>query len=178
MLAPLRPAFYLGGYGLGVLLYSALLLVGIVESNNRYGLEILRSINVDSLQEEYPSISTFSVEENRHPMRTYIKFIFDHPGKYVRQRLSALANMWVWPTAANRSYAAKAFIAIRFPLFILAMVGFWRHRQSFDAWILFTPLITLTLVHVVLYSAPRYTFVVEPLLIILASASFSRNGMR
>lgn len=168
--------YFLGGYGLGILLYSMLLSYGIVASTNRVGLEVLKSINANSLKEEYPSTSNFSENEKQHPISTYTKFILNQPKTYIKQRLFAIENMWGWPPSPARSMGSKLLIAIRFPLFILGIIGFWKFRKNFDAWAVLMPIVALTIVHVATYSSPRYTVSVEPLLICLASLSFFKRS--
>ncbi|EKD71441.1 MAG: glycosyl transferase family protein [uncultured bacterium] len=171
-------AFYFcTGYMLGILFSFMLLNYGVIASTNRYGLEILKSLNADSLKEEYPSIANFKEDEKLHPIRTYIQFILNNPTTYLKQRLFALENMWGWPLASNRNLIAKILIAIRFPIFILGIIGFWKYRNNFDAWVLFIPILALSIIHVATYSSPRYTFTVEPLLICLASISLSKRQL-
>jgi len=170
-----KAVYYLVGYGLGIVLYSMLLHLNVVSSTNRYGLEILKSIVADSLQENYPGISSFSSEEIQHPIQTYVKYAVEHPIEYTKQRLAALENMWGWAPSPSRSLHNKIFIAIRFPIFILAMLAFYKQRKKFDVWVVLIPIFALTILHVITYSSPRYTFTVEPLLISLACIFFSRK---
>lgn len=167
--------YYLAGYLAGVIFYSMLLSYSIVSSTNRYGLEILKSLNANSIREEYPSIKNFSADEQAHPIRTYFSFMINHPTTYIQQRLSAAENMWGLISAPSRSLSAQILIAIRFPIFILGLFGLWKYRSKFEAWIIAMPIIALSIIHIALYSSPRYTYSVEPLLICLASMSLIRR---
>ena len=170
-----RLAYFFLGYGLGMLGYFILIQSHVVSIANRNGLEILKSLTSDSVQEEYRSTSNFSIEEKNHPIRTYFQFIVNHPKEYTEQRLWALENMWGWSPAPTRSFTAKLLIAIRFPLLIIALIGLWRYRRDFNARIIFIPIAALTIVHVASYSGPRYTFIAEPFAICLASLVFYKK---
>lgn len=168
---------FLCGYLLGVMLYTIMINTGMIASTNRYSYEILKSLNANSLMEEYPSPANFSENEKAHPIHTYFQFALNNPSLYLKQRIYALENLWGWPPSPGRGLLAKILISVRLPLFILGLIGFWKYREKLDSWILLAPIIALSIIHVAMYSSPRYTVPVEPLLICLASLFFSKRSM-
>jgi hypothetical protein len=168
---------YLGGFGISLALSSALLVAGIAKPSSNLGSDLLISIKSYSQNVNY-SVEGFNAEERQHPLRTYIKFALNSPAKYIKQRILSLEELWGWPSAGDppRSLAARILIAVRLPLLILAILGFYRRAKDFDAWVLFVPIVAITLVHVAMFSTPRFTYVVEPFLVILATMALNKKA--
>jgi hypothetical protein len=58
---------------------------------------------------------------------------------------------------------------------LLATFAFYRRIDEFNVWILFIPIVAVTLVHVATFSVPRFTCVIEPFLIVLAVIAVSNR---
>jgi hypothetical protein len=85
------------------------------------------------------------------------------------QRLSALWETWgPYPQDAPRASWERLLIGLRFPLLLLAALGFARHRSQLEYQLLAVPIGVLTAVHFAFFSAARFSYVVMPLVISMA----------
>lgn len=156
------------GFLIGLLCNGMLILLNVIEPSSNLRQNFLQAISSYSSNFQLTPIQ-FTPEQWAHPFRTYLRFAASHPLTFILQRLDSLWELWgFWPSYA-RSTFAKVLIGIRLPLLILGVVGFYNARRLFRAWAIFLPVVMLTLIHVAFYSFPRYTFVVEPLLIVLVA---------
>lgn len=111
-------------------------------------------------------------------VQIYLSSFFENPNFFVMQRGVALWELWgFWPSAITasgntRSFVSRMLIGLRFPLLVFALIGFWQNRKDFSAIFLLTPIITITIVHTIFFSTPRFTYPIEPILIIFASLGF------
>ena len=106
-----------------------------------------------------------------HPFQTYFQFAIENPVLFLKQRLSSLQELWGWPSTGQlhnqRGFMAQFLISIRIPLILLAVYQMVNRYRDLNHWILFSPILVITMVHVPLFSMPRFNVVVEPCLIIL-----------
>jgi hypothetical protein len=128
------------------------------------------------------SLAAFDETARANPMRTYLAFAIEQPAAFIALRVRSFWELWgPWPDAgapANpRSPAARAAIGARFVVLLAAIAGLMRHRTR-HAWLLAIPVVSLTALHVVFFSMPRFTFTVEPFALILASAAFAPRSAR
>jgi hypothetical protein len=109
--------------------------------------------------------------------RIYVSGSMAHPVFFVKQRVLALWELWgPWPAGDEsrgphtpaRSRAVRALLGIRFPLLVLALWSLPMLGRSLTVVYLWLPIVTVTIVHTVLFATPRFTVPVEPLLIVLA----------
>jgi hypothetical protein len=163
--------YFASSLGLCSLLFSTLIISGIIEPSSNLNRNLLISIQSFSQNINF-RLEGFSEFEKMHPFRTYFQFMWDNPELYLKQRLSSLQELWGWPSAGeppnDRGFMAQLLISIRFPLILLAVYEMFRGYKDVNHWILFSPILVLTIVHVPLFSMPRFNVVVEPFLIILA----------
>jgi hypothetical protein len=120
------------------------------------------------------SLAAFDEAARANPVRTYLSFAVEEPAAFIALRLRSLWELWgPWPDAGApsnpRSPAARAAIGARF--LVAAIAGLVRHRSR-HAWLLAIPVLTLTALHIVFFSMPRFTFTVEPFALLLASAAW------
>jgi len=163
-------ATYALGALVGLTFHGGLLLAEVILPAANFGLNLLIAVGSYSYDLKH-SISIYSPSEQSHPLQTYLSFALNHPLTFIAQRLDSLWELWgPWP-AYGRSLFAKPVIGLRFPLLLIGGIGAYKYRRSFHAWILFTPVVVITLGHTVFFSYPRYTLPVEPLLVVLAVAS-------
>lgn len=106
----------------------------------------------------------------------YLKEIKHNPKEWIIKRIISAWELW-GPYPADdgrRSTLIRIIIGLRFILLILSVVGgyFLLRRNREQLLILAGPIISITLVHVLSCSVPRYTHVVEPLAICLALCAF------
>lgn len=153
------------------LLFSVLFIFDIIKSSDNLNGNLLISIQSFSHNINF-NLDNFSEFEKNHPFQTYFQFAWDNPELYIKQRLASLQELWGWPskgqTHNQRGFMAQLLISIRLPLILLAVYEIFRQYRDVNHWILFSPILVLTLVHIPLFSMPRFNVVVEPFLIILA----------
>ena len=106
--------------------------------------------------------------------------MFSEPIDFFILRLSSFWELWgPWPNDAEgiRGMFSRIIIGLRFPLLVLAILGFiisFRDEQLkserkniFN--LLIIPVIFISLVYVMFFSTPRFSFCMEPFVILLAS---------
>ncbi len=161
---------YVLGASVGLVFHAVLLLADVILPAANFGLNLLIAVGSYSCDLKH-SIGIYRSKEQAHPLQTHLSFAVHHPLTFIVQRLNSLWELWgPWPTHA-RSLLAKPVIGLRFPLLLMGGIGAYKYRRVFHAWILFTPVIVITLVHIAFFSYPRYTVPLEPLLIVLAAAT-------
>ena len=165
----------LAGLMVGIFTNLILIHTGVIAEPSNTGGNLLLSINKSSGDNAFFSAVQFSDEEKSHPLSTYVKFAMDYPSEFIRLRLSSFWELWgPWPSPgdphASRSVLSRALIGVRFPLLLVALLGVWLNRRSPATILIGLPIMLITVVHVVFFSSPRFTYTVEPLVIILAMA--------
>jgi hypothetical protein len=151
--------------------YFALIWTGVIMPSSNLGGNILISITSTSGNTNF-NIDHLSDANKRAPFITYLRFASQYPAEFCRQRLLSLNELWGWPSNGKppRSSMSKMLIALRLPLLVLAIIGLASRRYRSSAWLVFAPILCVTIVHVATFSTPRFTYVAEPSLIILAVA--------
>jgi hypothetical protein len=162
--------FAAGAAALGAA-YATLLGAGVVAPSSNTGANLLLAVGSPSTSLSY-SYDGFDAEQRRRPLATYARFAVRHPGRFARQRASALWELWgPYPTEAGRSLPARLLLGLRLPLLALALAAVVSHRRRLEVWLLASPAAALTAVHVATFATPRFTVVAEPALLALASLS-------
>jgi hypothetical protein len=162
------------GAVLVALLNVGLLTAGVIAPTRHTGPNLLMAIQSTSSEGIVFSTRGFSAEERAAPLATYVRFAAEHPGTFAHQRASALWELWgPWPAAGDasspRGAGTRVLIGLRFVLVLLAIGGLVRRYREPDAWLLAAPILAITVVHVVFFATPRFTYVVEPLALVLAA---------
>ena len=154
----------------------ALLATGFVQRSSNVNMNLLIAVNDLRTLTLDQALAGFSDEELAHPFSTYLDFAMAHPVEFAQQRLLALYDLWgPWPDRGDvnspRSARVRLVIGLRFPLALLALAGLWRRRRQMTSWIIASPVVVVTAIHVVFFAGqPRFTLPVEPLVMILAAA--------
>ncbi len=108
----------------------------------------------------------------------YLNFAFSHPIQFILERLDSLWEFWGFLPSSNEglreNFIFRLLIGIRFPLLLLAIYGFWITEKNYLAVFSAITIISLTILHFIFYSIPRYNFVAEPFLIFLAAAGLGK----
>jgi hypothetical protein len=153
------------GFLLGLFIYQTLIFGGIVGRTDNLNSNLTLAVSSYSSNLSFDEAGA----DHSHALQNYVSFAVHHPMTFTLQRLDSLWELWgPWPS--ERGVFTRLLIGLRFPLLILGIIGFYRKRD-FEAWTLFLPVLLITIVHTIFFSTPRYTFVVEPLLIVLATAA-------
>jgi hypothetical protein len=119
-------------------------------------------------QDKHPEI-----KNSKEAMQLYLQYLKDDPGTFIKNRFLNLWELWsFFPSASdgNRGMASRIMIGlINFFLLSFGFYSAWKNRKTISALVLLAPFIVVTGVHFVLYSLTRYTFTVEPFMIILSA---------
>lgn len=162
----LRSFFF--GSALGLVFYQSLIILRVILPSSVFGPDLLIAITGYSHHLQF-SIESFTDYERTHPLQTYFSFALSHPWRFILQRLDSFWELWgFWPIG-RRGWIAKTIIGFRFPLLITGSLGAYLNLPWYD-WILGLPVLIITITHTVFFANPRYSFVVEPLLVVLASS--------
>lgn len=121
--------------------------------------------------------------QDKHPevnstgkaVKMYWEYIVDNPGQFFRDKLVNLWELWgFFPSSdhGNRSLFARAVMGIgNFFMIFFGLAGWWINRKNYFAFLLIIPFLVVTPLHTLLVALPRYTYPVEPFMLILASWS-------
>ena len=116
----------------------------------------------------------------------YVTDAIDHPQHFFAQRAASLSELWgPWPSgdeprarsAPPRGTLARVLIGFRLPLLLLALASIRRSMPAYEQY-LWAIVAVVTLVHVMTFSAPRFTFVAEPPLVVLAVLGVEKSWAR
>lgn len=107
--------------------------------------------------------------------KLYIDTFKNDPIGYVKHRLANLWELWGFyaaSTPTGRMVITRIIIGLG-NLFLIAfgLLAWWKNRKEYNVRILIIPFVVITAVHIVYFAMQRYTYPVEPFMIILASCS-------
>jgi hypothetical protein len=156
---------------------------GAIKESSNTGSNLLIAISSTSTDGISFSTEKFTPAERAAPIHTYFEFAVNHPKAFIEQRVSSLWELWgPWPGPGNktnpRSTMARLLIGLRFPLLLVAMIEFWRNVRREDYLRLMTPVVSVTIIHTLYFSTPRFTYEAEPFIFILASGWIARRVSR
>lgn len=159
------------GFLLSVFAFFILEQSNIIKPPNNLGINLLLSIQSDSYDIDW-STKNFTEVERSSPIKTYIDFAINNPIRFFEQRLISLWVLWGPFPVSHRGLLEKILIAIRFPLFILSILAMIFYKriglQKNFVFIISLPIIIITTIHTMFFSQQRFTFIVEPFIIILS----------
>lgn len=161
---------YTGGMITILIIYGALLIIGVVKSSSNLGVNILISISSYGGDINY-SLEGLSKEYlTNHPLQSYIMFAVDHPVEFLRQRVLSFNELWLWPSDGTppRGLFNKLLISLKIPVLIGTIVAICYNFKKVEIWILFLPILMITVIHTLFFSTPRFTYVIESFAIILS----------
>ena len=119
------------------------------------------------LGDKHPEINTTG-----RALRMYWEHVKNSPGEYVQQRLANLWELWGCPSAADggRGIGARILLLTGNLFMVIAgLIAWWKNRRVFWISILILPFLIVTPLHTLLIAIPRYTYPVEPFMILLAT---------
>ena len=164
------------GFAFGIGIHWFLSQMGLIKNSSILAEDLMIAIGGNSTTGIDFHPRWITANELAHPIATYIQFALAHPIQFFWQRVSSLWELWgPWPAATvsdlgeSRSSLARILIALHFPALLLAAAAMWKRRNSLKVWLLASPILMITAVHMMFYSVPRYTFPAEPGLIVLAT---------
>lgn len=122
-----------------------------------------------SLNRKHPDINT-----SGKAMKMYIGHMVDKPMEFIGQKWANYWELWgFYPTSARGTRGTGSRLLLgagNFFMIVFGLIGWWLHRRLFAANLLMLPFLTVTAIHVLLFALTRYTYPVEPFMILLAAA--------
>jgi hypothetical protein len=176
------PILLLAGFLLPVLLvsYYSYVKTGAFSVSGNNQINILYSVTASGpyidfhLGEEHPEINT-----SGKALHMYIDHMVSNPLQFARQKLANLWELWgFYASDANGGRGVGSRILLgagNLFLVVFGLIGWWFHRKEFSISILLLPFLVVTLLHTFLFAMPRYTYPVEPFMILLATWALVYN---
>ncbi len=107
-------------------------------------------------------------------VQLYLTHFKSDPGGFISNRLMNFWEMWGYPSDAQGSRGTLTRLVIfagNLFLLFFGITAWWKNRKKFDVSILIIPFVIISAVHIVLFAMQRYTYPVEPFMIILSAWS-------
>jgi len=123
---------------------------------------------------------------NAKAVNLYITTFKNAPLQFIKNRLANLWELWGFyasSSTSGRGVATRIAIGLgNFFLIAFGLPAWWRNRKNYAIMILIIPFIIITIVHIVYFAMQRYTYPVEPFMIILSAFSlyplFKKTGIK
>ncbi len=104
-------------------------------------------------------------------IQAYINYIITTPGEFIIERFQSLWNMWGFNPVDSPGFKGyqlfRIILGLRFVIIASGIYGFLKSDKSNKYLCLLMPAVSLTLIHAMFFSNPRFTVPAEPFLIIL-----------
>ena len=171
-----RSLRFASGLAAVLLVYSGLLAADIVAPTRNLAGNLHAAVSQPSTGFVWNEVTDLTREQIEHPIRSYLEFAMNQPGRFAVQRLSALWETWgPWPGDSPRAVWEAVLIGLRFPLLVLALMAFVRHRARLEFQLLLVPIGVVTIVHISFFSAARFSTVVMPLVVAMAAVTLGER---
>ena len=129
-----------------------------------------------SITTEYSDTASFPkvhLKTLNGSLHDYISFAFNNPSDFLSERLENLWDLWGPMPPWGETWKGRSEflwkIGVRFPLFLLALFGFIVSDKNYTVVFSIIAVASLTIVHILYFADPRFTYAIEPFTIILAS---------
>ncbi|GGB16508.1 ArnT family glycosyltransferase [Puia dinghuensis] len=123
-----------------------------------------------SLNRKHPEINT-----SGKALRMYVDHMKADPLGFIGQKWANFWELWAfYPDSVHntRGVASRLLLGIgHFFMVVFGIIGWWLHRRSLSSNLLMLPFVTVTLIHTALFAMSRYTYPVEPFMILLAASA-------
>jgi hypothetical protein len=125
------------------------------------------------LQDKHPEIKTTG-----QAVQMYLDHMKAEPAGFMRQKAANLWELWgFYPSSSdgNRNWVSRLGIGLgnAFMLFF-GFYAWWKNRKIFAVFVLMLPFAVATPLHTLLLALPRYTYPVEPFMLVLAAWTIHR----
>lgn len=164
-----KAKFLIIGFSLNFLIFYLLETMGIIASPDNIKFNLIVSTYSDSSNINW-EVGHKMLSEDINPFKIYFNYMLSNPLDYIKKRLIALWMLWGPYPITHRGIIETVLIAIRFPLIIMSMLYLFRKESlvKVPKFFLTTylPIFIITFIHTLFFSQQRFTFVVEPFIII------------
>jgi 4-amino-4-deoxy-L-arabinose transferase-like glycosyltransferase len=103
----------------------------------------------------------------------YVTYMVNEPARFVKDRFLSLWDLWGPLASTNKwekaSLHYRITAGLRFPLLILAIIGFLKIPLSREKFFMAAAVLSLTFIHFFYFSSSRHSLTLEPFLAILAA---------
>ncbi|HXB08822.1 MAG TPA: glycosyltransferase family 39 protein [Puia sp.] len=118
--------------------------------------------------EKHPELDT-----SPKAINAYLDHMKEDPAEFISQKCANCWELWgFYPSTVRgtRGTASRLLIGMgNFFMVVFGLAGWWFNRRLLAARLLMLPFITVTLIHTILFALTRYTYPVEPFMVLLAS---------
>ena len=123
---------------------------------------------------------------NAKAVNLYLTTFKNAPIQFIKNRLANLWELWGFyasTSTSGRGVATRIAIGLgNFFLIAFGLPAWWRNRKNYEVLILIIPFAIITIVHIIYFAMQRYTYPVEPFMIILSAFSlyhlFKKTGIK
>jgi len=106
--------------------------------------------------------------------RAYLNYIVSTPGEFLSGRFESLWNLWGFNPSDSPGFKGyqlfRIILGLRFVIILAGIYGFLKSDKSNNYIYLLLPAVSITIIHTIFFSNPRFTVPAEPFLIILGVA--------
>ncbi|MDP2364739.1 MAG: hypothetical protein Q8M94_13350 [Ignavibacteria bacterium] len=159
------------GFATGIALFVLTDIAGLTASSGNQTQNILVSVQSYGYNINH-SFSNYSPEQIEHPVKTYLNFAVSNPLEFLEQRVLSFWSLWGPYVPSQLGVIAMILHGLRFPFFIIALFTFFFRNRIEDKkdfiFILFIPVLSITLIHILFFSTQRHQFTAEPFVLILS----------
>jgi hypothetical protein len=125
------------------------------------------------LQDKHPEINTTG-----KAVKMYLDHMKAEPGEFMKQKLANLWELWgFYPSSSdgNRGWVSRLGIGLGNAFMLcFGIYAWWKNRKVFAVFVLMIPFVVATPLHTLLLALPRYTYPVEPFMLVLAAWTLHR----
>jgi len=104
-------------------------------------------------------------------IKAYLNYMVLTPGKFIIERMQSIWNLWGFNPSESPGFKGyqlfRTILGLRFLIILAGIYGFLKSDKSNNYMALLMPVISITIIHTMFFSNPRFTVPAEPFLIIL-----------
>lgn len=126
------------------------------------------------LNHKHPEINT-----SGKALKMYIDHMKADPAGFIGQKWANFWELWgFYPSSLDGTRGTGSRLLLgagNFFTVVFGLAGWWLHRHSLSVNLLMLPFVTVTLIHTALFALTRYTYPVEPFMILLAASALVKG---
>lgn len=125
-------------------------------------------------QDKHPEITTTG-----QALGLYFRHMRSEPVEFMKQRLANLWELWgFYPSSSdgNRGWLSRVVIGLGNAFMVIfGIYAWWKNRKEFPIFVMIFPFVIVAVMHSMLLAIPRYTYPVEPFMILLGAWTIYRK---